>query len=146
MNQTYVIPNYLSISKISKKFGRDASDIEADFISGKFNRFQLLNQHKNYPATRSRITKLMDRLNIYAREHLHENPDHLLVLPRAMQVNLTSSQKKKLKDNINSDLIFEMWLKEYELNIDYMKLVIPSDEVIKYAKSLVSGHCSFVAV
>lgn len=137
MKPQYRDPDFFTFPLLANKLGITQIQIEIDFKTGKIKQFLIDNLYrKARPNTRKRITKLMPILNKYAREHIHEGPTRILNNYNTELININKTQKSILIDNIKSDSIFEMWLKEYGIDINNIRLVIPRDEAAIYEKYL----------
>lgn len=135
MKNNYTLPDYLSIPLISNKTGISRTEIGIDIRSGKINKFQIeISKIKMRPAAKSRIMRSILQINNYLRDHIYDGPEFFIANFSPYYIEPNSSYLGTLNDNINSNTLFDNWLKAYNIDIDYIKLVIPRDEVIKYLK------------
>lgn len=133
MEQTCQIPDFYTVQMLSEKLKVTPTRIVIDLLSGVINSFAFLNMNrKTHLTTRKRIKTIMPIVNLHTRKHLNETPQHI-IFPKVFNFDCINEDRQYfLTNNISSDDIFELWLKEYGININNIKLVIPSDEAIKY--------------
>ena len=130
-------PIYLTFQRMSKELKMSQTDLDAAVISGKIKHFLILNLNYKAPEiTRNRVTRLTPILNQYVSTYLHEDPTKIIYQFGSYKIYLDELQKKHLEDNINSNSIFEILLKECKLNQENVKLVIPRAEFLRYKKYL----------
>lgn len=137
MKQDYKEPEYYTFPLLANKLGIAQIRIEIDFKTGKINNFLIDNLNtKASPNTRKRVYKLLPILNQYARDHLVYGPSAILCQYGLKNVVIGKSRIKYLTENIDKDNIFELWLREYGIDIDNIKIVIPKDEAVRYQEYL----------
>lgn len=137
MMQTYRDPDFFFFAGLAKKLGISQERIENDLKTGKINKFLIDDLHlDSTPATKKRIARLTPVLNKFARDHLLEGPSQILTIAYTDQIKIKEEQKQILIKNAKSDSIFRLWLKEFGLDIDNIKLAIPSDEAARYEQYL----------
>ncbi len=137
MMQKYRDPDFFFFPALAKKLGITQERIENDLKTGKIDKFLIDNLYvDSSSATKRRIARLMPILNKYAREHLLEGPSQILTIANTSQTKINEDQKKMLLKNAKSDFIFKLWLKEFGLDIDNIKLAIPCDEATRYEQYL----------
>ena len=115
-----------------------SSDIERDFRRNILGKFLIHNQNTfTGPNIRKRIQRVIQILNKYAREHIAEGPYQIMAINDAEQVHINEKQIEYLTDNIESNSLFELWLKEYRLDINKIRIMIPKDEAIRYINYII---------
>ncbi len=126
---------FLTFPQVSKALNISQTDMDTDVREGKIKRFWVENLGYKAPEkTRKRIAKHELTLNQYVRQYFSLNPTEIIYQYDAFQVCLNESQKKYLKEHVDSNTIFQMLLKESGIDIDNIKLVIPRTEFYSYRK------------
>ena len=130
-------PEYYSLQMLKEKIRVPYNRLIMDLLAETIKKYAFQNMNRNTLATsKKRITTLLPILNQYARDHLHEGPVNIIFPNVTVRKNITEGQKQALDDNIESDGIFKLWLNEFGININHIKIVIPKDEVQRYESYL----------
>lgn len=130
-------PVFYTFSELSKKLGVSQTRIDKDAMAGKIKQFLIINLNYKAPEkTRNRISRLMPILNHYVSKHLLEDPSKIIYQFGTFNILLSDSQAKYLEDNVESNSIFELLLKEAGIVLDNIKLAIPRAEFLRYKKYL----------